>query len=217
LHSDGYANGSKANGKLSREKPKSEEPDRFFYSPADPQLPKDVKIDISKQSEGGPVDIEKEWDLKNDSEMLVYTSDVLQEPLVIAGPVTVKLYAATSARDTDWFAILADVTPDGKSLYLCSGKIRAKFRSSWERPQLLEPDRPYGYTLDLWATGIKLQKGHRLRVYVCSSLFPGWARNLNTGEPLLGSTRMLPAHQTVYHDAARPSYLEIYAILPRAN
>jgi putative CocE/NonD family hydrolase len=213
LSSDGMANGIKGNGRLLREEPGNEEPDRFFYYPADAELPADTAVDLTKQSEGGPVDMNKGEAFKELHEKsLVYTSAPLEQTAVIAGPVRVKLYAATSAKDTDWVGVLANVTPDGKCIFLTYGMMRAKFRESYENPTLLEPGKVYEYTLELSNTAIKLEKGHRLRLYLDSSFFPVVDRNLGTGEPLKGATRMLPAHQTIYHEPGKESYLEVYVV-----
>ena len=53
--------------------------------------------------------------------MLVYDTPVLKEPVEVTRPITAKLYAATSARDTDWMVRLIDVFPDGSAALLCDG------------------------------------------------------------------------------------------------
>ncbi len=68
--------------------------------------------------------------------------------------------------------------------------------------------------MDLWATSNLFKAGHRIRVYVSSSNFPRFDRNLNTGEPILGATRMLKARQTILHDAEHPSAL-VLPVIPR--
>jgi hypothetical protein len=76
------------------------------------------------------------------------------------------------------------------------------------------PGKVYKYAIDLWATGNVFKAGHRIRLYISSSNFPRFNRNLNTGEPLLGSSRLLTAHQTIYHDVQYKSAL-ILPIIPR--
>ena len=66
--------------------------------------------------------------------MLVYTSEPLMDDLEVTGPVLLKLYAACSAPDTDFVAKLTDVYPDGRSINLTEGVIRARFRKrQWDR------------------------------------------------------------------------------------
>jgi predicted acyl esterase len=69
-------------------------------------------------------------------------------------------------------------------------------------------------TIDMWSTSLRLGAGERLRVQVSSTAFPGAARNLNTGEPDATATKMVVAHQTIFHDAEQPSYL-LLPVIPR--
>jgi predicted acyl esterase len=66
--------------------------------------------------------------------------------------------------------------------------------------------------VELWATSNLFKAGHRIRLYVSSSNFPRFNRNLNTGEPTLGGTRTVKARQVVFHDAERPSALVLPVI-----
>src|SRR5262245_36728368 len=96
------------------------------------------------------------------------------------------------------------------------GKSRARFLSGWEKPTLLQSCKEYKATIGLWDTAHQVKKGHRLGVIISSQMFPGYARNLNTGEPIRNATRMVAAHQTIYHDSKRPSALR-FRILPQAR
>ena len=138
----------------------------------------------------------------------MYTSEPLESDLEVTGPVTVKLWAASSGRDTDWVARLVDVYPEGKAINITEGVIRARFRKrDWENPQLITPGEALEYEITLHPTSNMFKQGHRLRVQVTSSNFPLWDRNLNTGEGPNTGTRMEVAHQTIYHDTARPSHI----------
>jgi predicted acyl esterase len=88
--------------------------------------------------------------------------------------------------------------------------------SGWEKPTLLQPGKVYKAAIELWDTAHQVKKGHRLGVIITSQAFPGFARNLNTGEPIANATRMVAAHQTIYHDAKRPSALR-FRLLPQAR
>jgi uncharacterized protein len=96
------------------------------------------------------------------------------------------------------------------------GKIRAKYLNGWDQPTLLVPDKVYLATIALRDTAHQFKKGRRLGVVIQSQMFPSYARNLNTGEPIKSATRMVAAHQTIYHDAKRPSRLRVY-LLPTAE
>ena len=153
----------------------------------------------------GPVDQSPNEDRED---VLLFTSAPLAEDLEVTGPITVKLYAATSARDTDFIGRLIDVYPDGTAYNLTEGIIRARFRESiWEPPRLLEPGRIYEYTINLHATGNVFLKGHRIRVHVTSSNFPMWDRNPNTGHEQGVDAEIEVAEQTIYHDRQHPSHI----------
>jgi putative CocE/NonD family hydrolase len=150
----------------------------------------------------GPVD-QAPLDARHD--IVRFTSDVLADPVTIAGPVTMDLHATTDGRDTDWMVKLIDVHPDGKAYPMAEGILRARFRTGLDTPTLLEPGTAYRYEVDMVGTAVVFQPGHRIRVDITSSNFPQFDRNLNTGDPLGKGTQPRVAQQTIWHSAARPS------------
>ena len=145
-------------------------------------------------------------------DVLVYRTAPLECPLEITGPITVKLYAASSAVDTDFTAKLVDVYPDGRVYNLADGIIRASFRNGQKRERIT-PGQAYEYTIDLWATSNLFQAGHRIGLEISSSNFPRFDRNLNTGKPGAQSAEMVPARQTILHDESHPSHVILPVIL----
>ena len=97
-----------------------------------------------------------------------------------------------------------DVDEAGKMFSLCRGTVRARFRESTRKPVLLEKNRVYEYTVDLWHTGITFQRGHRVRVEVASAMFPMFSRNLNTGGHNEMETKFRQARQKVFHSVRVP-------------
>jgi putative CocE/NonD family hydrolase len=128
--------------------------------------------------------------------------------------IRAKIFASTSAVDTDFTALLADVEPSGYARFLTVGIVRARYRNSTTKAELVEPGKVYEYNIDLWATSNVFKAGHRIRLYISSSNFPRFSRNHNTGEAILGATRMVKAKQTVYHDSQHPSAL-VLPVIPR--
>ena len=112
--------------------------DYFFYDPAGPvQSLGGHSCCYPQSTPMGPM-IQRDVELRND--VLVYSSEPLERPLWVAGNVTARLFAATSARDTDWVVKLCDVAPDGRSVNIQEGVIRARFRNGFDQATLLEPD-----------------------------------------------------------------------------
>ncbi len=140
-------------------------------------------------------------------DVLVFTSDPLPRDTEVTGPITVTLWAASSAPDTDFVARLCDVYPDGRALNLTDGIIRARYRelAQGEPASPIEPGRPYRYEIDLWATSNLFKAGHCIRLQITSSCFPRWDRNPNTGHDLGADAELTVAHQMIFHDRERSS------------
>jgi uncharacterized protein len=139
----------------------------------------------------------------------------MTEPLEVTGPIAMKLFAQTSAKDTDWTGKLVDVRPDGFAQNIQSGIVRARYRGGeGKAASLLEPGKIYEYTIDMWATSHVFLPGHKIRLELSSSDFPRFDRNLNTGDDTGKSTRMEMAQQTILHSAQYPSHL-VLPVIPR--
>jgi putative CocE/NonD family hydrolase len=192
-------------GKLSPVKPAAENSaSQYVYDPLDPAPTTGGNNCCGAPTIAGPVD-QKPLDGRRD--ILRFVSDPLSEPLAVAGPVRMRLHAATDGRDTDWMVKLIDVYPDGGAYPMAEGILRARFRRGLDRPELLRPDEAYEFTVDLVGTAVVFQPGHRIRVDVTSSNFPQFDRNPNTGAPLGRSSEVRAARQTIHHSAARASHI----------
>ena len=197
-------------GRLSREQPAGAQPaDSYRYDPDDP-VP--TIGGCTGYIPGGAYD-----QRPIEERCLTYTSEPLAQDLTVIGNVKCRLFAMSSARDTDWVARLSDVHPDGFSRLLCDGILRARYRAAPARPQLLVPGQVYEFVVDLWATANVFRAGHRLRVAVTSSSFPRFDRNLNTGGPFGRETAGQIALNTIFHEAARPSHIILPVINERAG
>ena len=137
-------------------------------------------------------------------DVLVYQTEPLEEDLTIAGPISPKLKISSSGTDSDFVVKLIDVYPDdypdpdpgmhgdkhihdappvhlgGYQELLRGEPFRAKFRSSWEKPEPLTPGKLAGIDFampDLFHT---FRRGHRIMIQVQSSWFPLTDRNPQT-------------------------------------
>ena len=191
--------------------------DAYVYDPADPT----PCAPFTNGHIDGAVDA-RIPSIRDD--VLVYTTPPLAEDIEVTGPVEAKLYAATSARDTDWMVRLIDVHPDGYAALLCDGVLRARHRDphkggafNSERLSKIEPNKVYEYTIEFWrSTGNVFKKGHRIRVEISSSYFPYYLRNLNTGADNIGlETRSAVARQKICHDSQYPSHVTLPIIPSR--
>jgi len=189
-------------------------PARYDYDPGDPVPTVGGSILMADIHRPGPRD---QREIEDRPDVLLYTSPVLESPYTILGSVYVTLFAASSAPDTDFVARLVDVYPDGRSICVADGILRASARESYPAPGVVRPVAPspiepgavYEYVIDLWATGITFLPGHRMRVEITSSSHPRWERNLNTGQSTFDSSRTEVARQRIFHDAGRPSRITL--------
>jgi putative CocE/NonD family hydrolase len=124
------------------------------------------------------------------------------------------LYAASSAKDTDFTVKLIDVFPDGYAMNVSEGILRARYRNDDSKPELLEPGEATKMNIRMYATSMLFRKGHCIRVDISSSSFPRFSRNLNNGEPVATSTRIEIAEQTVLHSTDYPSHI-LLPVIPR--
>ncbi len=206
-----------AGGLLSRERPSRSEPDEYDYDPRDPVPTVGGPILMAPIHRPGARD---QRPIEDRPDVLLYTSEPLGSDYTALGPVYLTLHAASSAPDTDFVARLVDVHPDGRAILVADGIIRASARESYPapgvirptKPSNIEPGRPYEYCVDLWATGITIKAGHRLRVEITSSSFPRWERNPNTGESGAHATRTEVARQRIFHDPGRPSHITLTVV-----
>lgn len=216
ITSGGTANTSTGDGRLVREPPPADcPPDRYVYDPGDPTPRPEYREDTEEEEklertiEERKAIAEKQHESVTSvrKDILVYVSEPLEADYTFAGPISATLYAASSAKDTDWFVRLVLVEEDGELTTLVEGRLRARFRQSMSEPTLLTPGEIYQYTIDMWQTGITVKKGSRLRVEIASASFPLFSRNLNTGGHNEMETEFVSAEQTIYHDAEHPTHI----------
>ena len=217
LHSRGSANGLRGDGALAMESPGDEPPDRYEYDPLNPAPTRGgngygPQLSLTTAGAGqsfGPL-YAGSYDqrpVEARGDVLVYVTEPLAEDILVAGPVSLKLYASSDGEDTDFTAKLVDVHPGGYAVNLCEGIIRARYRESLESLKLLTPGKVEEFTIDMWATGNLFQKGHRIGLEVSSSNFPHFDRNPNTGHDFGVDAEIRVARQEVCHSRQYPSHL----------
>ena len=206
LHAIRNANSISGDGGLSTASPGAEAADSFVYDPANPVPTVGGPLCCDGQHQAaGPRD-QKEVEARQD--VLVFSTEPLEADLEVTGPVTLDLFAKTSAADTDFTGKLVDVAPDGTAINLTEGILRARYRESTKAaPKPITPGEVYEYKIDLWSTSNVFLKGHRIRLEVSSSNFPRFDRNLNTGKDDATDGEMVKATNTILHDGAHPSAL----------
>jgi putative CocE/NonD family hydrolase len=201
LRSTGAANSAAGDGRLSWELPASEPADTYRYDPATPVPAYGGRFFWGDGGRPfGPLDQAR---IERRDDVLVYTSDVLDAPLTIAGNVDVELFISSSAPDTDFVVKLCEVHTDGVSLNLADGICRTRWRSDGDTVDPpLAPGETYAITVELGPVGHEFRPGHRVRLQVTSSCFPWYDRNMNTGNALGIDAVGVVATQIVHHEAS---------------
>ncbi|MGH9628193.1 MAG: CocE/NonD family hydrolase, partial [Bryobacteraceae bacterium] len=191
--------------KASFEQPAAGEPaDSFSSDPSNPvpSIPPGRR-DISRAALWSPMDYTA---VSEREDVLSWTTNPLEKPLVFAGPLKAELWVEADTKDADWIVKLFAVPPRGMALPLAHGIARGSFASA------PPPGRRGRITVDLGSTAASVSSGHRLRIEIAGSSFPMYDRNLNTGEGPFG-TRTAVARQKVYHEPAMASRI-ILPVLP---
>ncbi len=194
------ANSLKGDGKLKWSSSPDNKPyDSYIYNPGDPS-----PAFIYRNSRGRTI---SDSITSGRNDILVYESDQLDSAITIIGPVSARFFASSDCPDTDWFVYLYAINEDNKYLPITHGCLRARFRSSLSHPELLRKNKIYNYQIDLWHTGIKLEKNWKIRVEISSSDFPQYSRNLNMGMNNESETEYKLAEQKIYHSDKYQSYI----------
>jgi predicted acyl esterase len=202
------------NGELIPEvKPAGEGKRSYRYDPRDP-VPtiggQNLMISM------GPMD---QRPVEGREDVVPFTSEELAEPLEVTGHIYATLFISSDCPDTDFTVKLTDVYPDGRSMLVTDGIMRARFRDSFERETFLEPGQVYQVTVDLWSTSLIFNKGHRIRVAVSSSNSPRFDPNPNTGKAPRADDETQIAANDLHLSKRHPSHivLPIYAGPARAQ
>ena len=158
---------------------------------------------------GGPQALSGPFDqavLEMGSNLLVYTSDPVEQPTEVLGQPRVKLYASTSAAYADLVAKLVRVAPNGHAEFLCIGIAR----SSWLFPKSgYAADTVHAWEFTLEPTAFVLAPGESVRLEIASSAFPLYDRNPSTdvAPQLADNWNWARSTQQILHTAEHPSVL----------
>lgn len=161
--------------------------------------------------ERGPMD---QRPIGKRADYLRFETKPLEQDVVIAGPVTMDLWAATDGPDTDFMVKLVDVYPDGYEAIVLDTALRTRYRNGRmpDDIEMMTPNAPEKLTLDLWDTALTFEKGHRIAVHVTSSNSPRFDVNPNTGENPGPNAKTRVARNTIYVDASKPSAIKLPVI-----
>jgi uncharacterized protein len=156
---------------------------------------------------------------------LTWRTPALSQPLTLAGPIALHLVAASTAPNTDWFAKLSDVEPDGDQSIVAEGQLRASLRAlapkstrtepleTLQTPETLTPGDYYDYEIAIAPTAYRFPAGDQLQLRLTSynmpNALPGTI-DFDSSEPADTTfTPLLPATNTVRFGGADGTSLEL--------
>ncbi len=195
-------------GGLSKEAPTAEEAQLSYVS--DPSNPVPNHGGHNLILPAGSFD-QREIEARDD--VLTFTTEPLTQPLNLTGQAIARLFVASTAVDTDFVVKLCDVYPDGRSMLISEGVLRARYRGSFQSPELLTPGQVYELEVPLWDTSLVFNTGHRIRLDVQSSDFPRYDANTQTGIPYGQPAEPVVATNTVFFNAEQASCLDLPVML----
>lgn len=213
LHSSGRANSLQGDGKLSTSLPgKSSAPTAYTYDPMNPVPSYGGNVCCTGNAiQGGAFD---QRALETRHDILVFTTDPLEQDTEVSGFIESTLYVGSDAKDTDFTLKLIDVYPDGAAYNLDETIQRARYREGYTREVWMEKGKVYPLEMTPLSTSNLFKKGHRIRIEISSSNFPRFDRNLNTGGDNYNESEGVPARNLLYHSTAYPSQVRL-PVVPR--
>jgi predicted acyl esterase len=194
-------------GHLNVERPTGADDARSFKY--DPQKPVPTLGGQNLFGPKGPADLRS---IESRPDVLVYSTDVLKEPVEATGHILAELAISSDCPDTDFAVLLADVYPDGRSMLVTDGILRARFRKSFEKEEFLKPGEVADLSVDMWSTSLVFNKGHKIRVLVTSSNAPRFDPNPNTGHEFRVDKETRVANNTVHLSATHASKIVLPVI-----
>ena len=208
LNSKGNANTMYGDGKLSTEKPVNDNyNDSFVYDPFNPVQSYGGGVCCTGNAvQGGSFDQRK---METRADILVYTSDELEEGFEVSGFIEADLYLSSDVKDTDLTIKLIDVYPDGRAYNLDETIQRVRYRSGYKKEVFMDKGEVYKVSLTPMSTSNYFKKGHKIRIEVSSSNFPRFARNLNTGGDNYDEKKGVIALNQIHHSKLYPSQIRL--------
>ena len=216
LASGGKANTLYGDGALGKSPPSEDAPDTFTYDPMNPVPSYGGNVCCTGNAVTGGAFDQRKMEARND--ILVYSSDPLNEGLEVSGPIEVTLYVSSDVKDTDFTAKVIDVYPDGTAYNLDETIQRLRYRNGYDKPLAwMEKGRVYKVSMPAMNTSNYFAPGHRIRIEISSSNFPRFDRNLNTGGNNYDETRGVVAHNSVHHSRQYPSQVTLSVVPASAH
>jgi uncharacterized protein len=195
------------NSLLSIEYPSADTSITYSY---DPSNPVSTVGGQNLRLPAGPYD---QREIESRDDVLVFTSEALEQPYEATGPITARLFVSSDCPDTDFTVKLSDVYADGRSMLITDGILRMRNREGVDHWQFMQPAEIYEIEVDLWSSSYIWNTGHQIRVSISSSNYPRFLANPNTSDGIHQNTTYSIAQNTIHFGENTPSRI----ILPHVS
>jgi hypothetical protein len=202
----GRAGDAFRSGSLTPARPAASEPDVYVYDPLDTR-----PAELEKEEVEASI-TDQRYALSLFGAGLVYHSEPFEADTEISGYVRLSAWIAMDVPDTDIAAALFEILPDGTSIALAQDQVRARYRESLRKERLVKPGEIQRYDFEGFTLfSRRIAKGSRLRLVLRAPNSISTQKNYNSGGVVSRESGKdaRTAHVTLYHDAERPSALEI--------
>lgn len=199
-----------ADGTLSQSQPTGEnESLSYTYDPRNPV--KTAGGNRMPSLQNGPID---QRPLDSRSDVLLFQSEPLQEPVEITGSAIVELYISTDAPDTAFVVQLLDIYPDGYKWPIRDGQVIARFHEKGDASKPLQSNEIYKLEIELVPTALMLAPGHRLGIQVMSSHFPAYEIHPNVWDDIESYDEAAVARQSIHLSGKHASRIILPVVSP---
>ena len=214
----------RAGGRLSFEAPNAKEGYSEYVS--DPAKPVPYRVrpilrDSAPDSSWRNWLVDDQRPVADRTDVLVFVSEPLAQPLTVSGEVIASLSASTSGTDSDWVVKLIDAYPEeypaqvelgGYQLMISADILRGRYREGFEVAKPIASNKVLGYRMAMPHVNHTFLPGHRLMVQVQSSWFPLYDRNPQTFVENIAWAKpesYRRATQRIHHSSGSSSFIDL--------
>ena len=201
---DAVANSVFASGTLGATSASGSKPDRYVYDPLDVTSAAIQAVEVPNML------TDQRLVLQQSGKQLVYHTAPFLNTLDVAGTFKLSAWISIDQPDTDFYVSVAEILPDGSSIFLTDDMQRARYRGNQRAGKPVTKGSVLRYDFDnfIWVAR-RIQAGSRLRLVVSPINSMYIEKNYNAGGVVAEETGKDARKVTVslYHDAQRPSTL----------
>jgi predicted acyl esterase len=162
---------------------------------------------------------------ETNSHRVIFKTSPMKKDIKLAGPMKLRLHAASSTDDMDIFVTLRNISPDGKEVVnsgcytndypISQGWLRASLRGvdearsteyrpyyTFDKVEKLKTGEIYPLDIEIWDSAMVIEKGHRIVLEIGSQDQSGCSLMMHTDDD-----RIWNADVTLYTGGKYDSYL----------